>query len=180
VLCILLLVSNIQKLVWAITAFTLAHSITLVLSFLGWIQLNSAPVEAVIALSIVVLALEVLRGQAGTRGFAWRYPWLVCGGFGLLHGLGFAGALSEVGVSEPEMPIALLFFNLGVELGQLLFVVGAFACFYSWSWVRKQLRWQRDSLPDLKVLLALAIGSFSSFWVLERSSSILVGFEAAW
>ncbi len=179
VLCILLLVSNVKKLVGAVTAFTVAHSITLVLSFLGWIQLNSAPVEAAIALSIVALALEVLRGQAGTQGFAWRSPWLVCGSFGLLHGLGFAGALSDLGVSESEIPIALLFFNIGVEAGQLLFIAVAFVCFYGGIWLCKQRGWNFYSLAGLKYLLVLAIGSFASFWVLERSASIFGGLGSA-
>lgn len=174
VLCILLLVSNVKKLVGAITAFTLAHSITLVLSFLGWVQLNSAPVEAAIALSIVVLALEVLRCQAGTQGFAWRFPWLVCGSFGLLHGLGFAGALSDVGVSEPEIPIALLFFNVGVEVGQLLFIVGAFICFYCGSWMRRQLGWQISGHMNFKYFVVLVVGCFASFWVLDRAQSIFI------
>lgn len=174
VLCILLLVSNVKKLVGAITAFTLAHSITLVLSFLGWVQLNSAPVEAAIALSIVILAWEVLRGLSGAQGFAWRFPWLVCGSFGLLHGLGFAGALSDVGVSEPEIPVALLFFNIGVEAGQLLFIAVTLISFFGVSWLCKQRRWFFCSLGDFKYLLALAVGSFASFWVLERSALIFL------
>lgn len=174
VLGILLLVGNVRALVWAITAFTLAHSLTLALSFLGWIQLNSAPVEATIALSILVLAVEVLRSQAGKQSFVWRYPWVVCGGFGLLHGLGFAGALADLGVPSNEIPIALLFFNLGVELGQLVFLAGVMGCFYGWIWLRHQMAWRLAASDTLKTAGAYLIGSLASFWVLERSAAIFV------
>ena len=107
------------------TAFTLAHSITLAAATLGFIHVPTAPVEATIALSIVFLAGELARGEGG-RGAATRsYPWLIAFSFGLLHGLGFAGALAEVGLPQGEIPLALFAFNVGVELGQLAFVARA-------------------------------------------------------
>src|SRR4029434_4179573 len=105
-----------------ITAFTIAHSITLALATLGIVRVPSAPVEAVIALSIVFVAAEIVRSRRGQYGLTERAPWLVAGTFGLLHGFGFAGALSEVGLPANDIPLALLYFNLGVEVGQLAFV----------------------------------------------------------
>ena len=105
-----------------VTAFTVAHSITLGLATLGFVHVPSKPVEAVIALSIVFVAAEIVHARRGRLGLAARMPWIVAFTFGLLHGFGFAGALSEVGLPEGHIPVALLFFNLGVEAGQLLFV----------------------------------------------------------
>ena len=128
-------------------------------SFLG---LPSAPTEAVIALSIVLLAVEVVRKQGGEVTLSERLPWLIAFGFGLVHGLGFAGALAEIGLPQHEIPLALLFFNLGVELGQLLFVlVVALA----------GLALRRLPLavgPRLAVAPTYAIGALASFWVFER------------
>ena len=122
VLCLLLLVRRLRQLLATITAFTLAHSITLAAATLGFIRVPTAPVEATIALSIVFLASELVRDE-GRRGVVARYyPWLVAFSFGLLHGLGFAGALAEVGLPQGEIPLALFAFNVGVELGQLAFV----------------------------------------------------------
>ena len=122
VLCLILLVRSLRQLLATITAFTLAHSITLAAATLGFIRVPTAPVEATIALSIVFLASELVRDE-GRRGVVARYyPWLVAFSFGLLHGLGFAGALAEVGLPQGEIPLALFAFNVGVELGQLAFV----------------------------------------------------------
>ena len=116
------------------TAFTVAHSITLGAATLGFVHVPSAPVEAIIALSILFLASELARrGVAGSESDAnltRRFPWLVAFAFGLLHGFGFAGALSEVGVPQQAVPLALLFFNVGVELGQLLFIAAVFG--FAW------------------------------------------------
>ena len=125
VLALVLIVRGVGLLVKTITAFTVAHSITLALATLGVVHVPSAPVEAVIALSIVFVASEILRSRRGERGLTERAPWLVAGTFGLLHGFGFAGALSQVGLPANDIPLALLFFNLGVEAGQLAFVVVA-------------------------------------------------------
>lgn len=110
-----------RRLAWTITAFTLGHSLTLALTVLDVLRLRPAAVEAMIAASIVLLAVELRRPEA-REGLTWRYPWLVAGGFGLLHGCGFAGALREVGLPEHALAVALAGFNVGVELGQLAFV----------------------------------------------------------
>ena len=125
VLALLLLVRGSTLLFKTITAFTVAHSLTLALAALGVLNVPGAPVEAVIALSILFLACEIVRTRGGEIGLTARYPWVVAFTFGLLHGLGFAGALAEVGLPETAIPLALLFFNVGVEVGQLLFVVAA-------------------------------------------------------
>ena len=162
VLGLILLVGDLRLLVKTITAFTLAHSITLALATLGVVHVPQAPVEAVIALSIVFLAAELVRQGRGEIGVTARRPWLVAFAFGLLHGLGFAGALSEVGLPPGDVPAALLLFNVGVEAGQLAFVVAALA-------VIRVIR----SLPSpawrqLEGLPAYAIGSIAAFWVLQR------------
>ena len=107
-----------------ITAFTLAHSVTLAMATLGFVHVPQAPVEAVIALSIIFLASELAKQHRGETGLTTRAPWLVALCFGLLHGFGFAGALTEVGLPQSDIPLALLFFNVGVEVGQLMFVAG--------------------------------------------------------
>ena len=127
VLALLFVVGGGWRLVQTITAFTVAHSITLGLATLGYINVSSAPVEAAIALSIVFLCVEIIHAQQGCPGITFTYPWIVAFSFGLLHGLGFAGALSEVGLPPSEIPLALLFFNVGVELGQLVFVFAVLA-----------------------------------------------------
>lgn len=174
VMGILLLVTNVRALVLSITTFTLAHSLSLALAYLDWVSLNSAPVEATIALSILVLALEVLRGQSGNYGFTWSYPWIICGGFGLLHGLGFAGALADIHVPSNEITMALLFFNLGVEIGQLLFVGMVLGCYYLWIYLGKQWGRQFGSAQSSRTTCAYIIGSLASFWVIERSIVIFL------
>ena len=127
VLCLLLLVPSLGKLLATVTAFTLAHSLTLGAATLGFIDLPAPPIEAMIALSIVFLAAELLRGDAGRSAITRSYPWLLAFSFGLLHGLGFAGALAEIGLPHGEIPAALFAFNIGVELGQLAFIGGVLA-----------------------------------------------------
>ncbi|HEV2840357.1 MAG TPA: HupE/UreJ family protein [Chthoniobacterales bacterium] len=164
VLALVLIVRGVGLLVKTITAFTVAHSITLGLATLGYVHVPSAPVEAAIALSIVFVASEILRRRRGERGLTERAPWLVAGTFGLLHGFGFAGALSEVGLPGNDIPLALLFFNLGVEAGQLAFVVVALG-------VIESLR--RIRLPEwAPILPPYAIGSMAMFWVIERTVAI--------
>ena len=168
VLCLLLVVQGIWPLVKTITAFTLAHSITLGLATLGFVQFSPAPVEASIALSIVFLAAEVLRRRhaGGYVTVTYRAPWLIAFGFGLLHGLGFAGALADLGLPQKEIPIALLFFNIGVELGQLLFVGVILLVGYALHWLGQQ---QRDLLTRVT---AYGIGGLAAFWFLQRSAAI--------
>ena len=127
VLALVLIVGFNRRLFWTVTAFTLAHSITLALATLGVIHVPGPPVEATIALSIVFVASEIVQQQRGREGLASKQPWLVAFAFGLLHGLGFAGALAEIGLPANAIPLALLFFNIGVEIGQLLFIAAVFA-----------------------------------------------------
>jgi hydrogenase/urease accessory protein HupE len=168
VLALLLLVRGFGKLVATVTAFTVAHSITLGAATLGFVRMPSAPVEATIALSIVFLASELARRRAGAADtdLLARFPWIVAFSFGLLHGFGFAGALSEVGVPASAVPLALLFFNVGVEIGQLIFI--AVVLVLGWLITRAALRaptwWPRAA--------AYAIGSASAFWLIERTLAI--------
>jgi hydrogenase/urease accessory protein HupE len=127
VLALLILVGSTRRLVGTVTAFTVAHSLTLALATLGVVHVPAQPVEAVIALSIVFVAAEIVHGIAGRPGLTARKPWLVAFTFGLLHGLGFAGALAEVGLPPQAIPLALLCFNVGVELGQLAFIASVVA-----------------------------------------------------
>ena len=122
VLALILIAPNTRQLIKAITAFTVAHSITLAAATLGFVHVPPTPVEAAIALSIAFVAAEIVRAREGKAGIAARAPWIVAFAFGLLHGFGFAGALSEIGLPAGHIPVALLFFNVGVEIGQLLFV----------------------------------------------------------
>ncbi|MBB3020496.1 hydrogenase/urease accessory protein HupE [Microvirga lupini] len=162
VLALLLLTTGTWRLVKTVTAFTVAHSITLGLATLGMVHVPPKPVEAVIALSIVFVAAEILHTRQGRVGLAARMPWVVAFTFGLLHGFGFAGALSEVGLPDGQIPVALLFFNLGVEAGQLLFVAGALACVALARRVR--IAWPRWA----EMVPPYAIGSMAMFWVIQR------------
>ena len=162
VLGLVLIIQSVGLLVRTITAFTVAHSITLALATLGVVHVPQAPVEAVIALSILFLASELERQRRGEVGSTASRPWLVAFSFGLLHGFGFAGALAEVGLPDADIPLALLMFNLGIEAGQLLFVAGVLALL----WLGRRVvvsapRWLQDA-P------AYAIGSLAAFWLIER------------
>jgi hydrogenase/urease accessory protein HupE len=165
VLALLIISRGTGRLIKTVTAFTIAHSITLVLATLGYVHVPSPPVEAAIALSIVFVAVEIVHLYQGREGLTARAPWVVAFTFGLLHGLGFAGALSEVGLPEGHIPTALLFFNIGVELGQLLIIATALVAFalvqcipIPWP------RWGGLAAP-------YAIGSIAMFWVLDRIST---------
>lgn len=159
VLGLLLLIASSRKLIWAITAFTIAHSITLALAVLGVLSLRPEPVEACIALSIVVLAREVL---VDSDSLSKRLPWLVAFGFGLLHGLGFAGALSQVGLPQDQLPVALVGFNVGVEAGQLLFVLVVWQC-------RKLVSGKNVAMArSLRTCTAYGMGAVAVYWVIER------------
>lgn len=162
VLGILLLTRGVRQLVGAITAFTIAHSITLAAATLGLVHVPSKPVEAAIALSIVLIAVEIIRARSGRGALATRMPWLVAFAFGLLHGFGFAGALSEIGMPEGQIPLALLSFNVGVEAGQLLFVAGVLA-------LVALMRASRLSVPRWGALVPpYLIGTFGMSWVIQR------------
>ncbi len=161
VLALMLISKGGWKIVKTITAFTLAHSITLSLATLGLVSFPGAPVEAVIALSIVFLASEILNVQKGKPSLTSKKPWLVAFTFGLLHGFGFAGALSDIGIPQQAIPFALGFFNLGVELGQLAFVLVVFALTYLLKKTPISFKWSQKVIP-------YAIGSIASFWMIER------------
>ncbi len=165
VFALLLIVSSKRQLFWTITAFTVAHSITLAGATLGLIYVPSQPVEAVIALSILFLAIEIVRGKRGSPGAAARWPWLVAFIFGLLHGFGFAGALAEVGLPQQAIPLALIFFNIGVEIGQLLFVLTVLF----FGWILHRLK-QSVLLAKSETVAVYVIGSLSSFWLFDRIS----------
>jgi hydrogenase/urease accessory protein HupE len=165
VLALTLLAGSMGALIKTVTAFTAAHSLTLALAALGLVRIPPAPVEAVIALSIVFVARELWLLARGTPGLGARRPWPVAFAFGLLHGLGFAGALGQVGLPSTDVPLALFTFNVGVELGQLLFIGAALL-------VLRLL----PRLPPLralpgKLLAAYAIGTLSAFWLLQRVAS---------
>jgi hydrogenase/urease accessory protein HupE len=165
VLGLLLIVRSPMLLVKTITAFTLAHSITLGLASLGFVSVPQTPVEAVIALSILFLATELSKQQKGELGLTARAPWLVALSFGLLHGFGFAGALTEIGLPQTDIPLALLFFNVGVELGQLIFVAAVMAIL--WLLRKLTLRWPRWAYQ----VPAYGIGSLAAFWFIQRTVS---------
>lgn len=162
VLGLMLLVSRLGPLVKTITAFTVAHSFTLGLATLGYVHVPQAPVEAAIALSIVILACELVRRNRGVTGLSAASPWLMAFGFGLLHGLGFAGALAEVGLPEGDIPLALVAFNLGVEAGQIAFVTAVLSVV---AVVRRVLARSFWWAPNAA---AYGIGSVASFWLVER------------
>ena len=168
VFALLVLIRNLRQLIWAVTAFTVAHSITLGLATFGGLNVPGPPVEAVIALSIVFLATEVLRSDDKPKTLASRFPWVISFGFGLLHGLGFAGALAEIGLPEQDIPAALLAFNLGVEAGQLAFIFAVLGVFLTlkktlqtvWGWSLAQ--------GSSRQILGYPIGCIAAFWLAER------------
>ena len=165
VLCLVLVTGWRRSLVRAVTAFTAAHTLTLGLATLGVVHVPQAPVEAVIALSVAFIAAEVARGAPGERTLRLRSPWLVAFAFGLLHGFGFAGALGEVGLPPAHIPLALVLFNTGVEIGQLLFLLAVWAAsrviVRAIPSVSSRTRWTTVALP-------YAIGTIAMFWVVER------------
>ena len=165
VLALLLITRGGWRLAKTVTAFTVSHSLTLTAATLGLVHVPQAPVEAVIALSIVFVAAEILRQQRGHEGLAARAPWLVAFSFGLMHGLGFAGGLSDAGLPAGHIPTALLFFSLGVEAGHFLFI-GAVLSLIALARRTAILapRWARP-IP------AYSIGSVAMFWVIQRSAA---------
>jgi HupE / UreJ protein len=162
VLALLIITRGTWALVKTITAFTLAHSITLALATLGFVHVPQAPVEAVIALSIVFIAAEIVHRDQGREGVAALAPWVVAFSFGLLHGFGFAGALGEFGLPEGHIPLALFFFNLGVEAGQLMFVAAVLSLVAVSKRVHLVLPAWALRAP------AYAIGSVAMFWTIQR------------
>ncbi len=162
---LLLLVGGGARLLWTITAFTIGHSITLSLVTLGFFDYPVALVEFAIALSIFVLAVELTR--INRHDMLWRNPWWLAGGFGLLHGMGFAGALAETGLPQDNVPLALLFFNVGIEVGQIAFILVVLAI---WYLVRKPLAPWQDRLMPVPVYI---LGALSAMWCIERGLEVL-------
>jgi len=166
VLALLIITRGSWRLVKTVTAFTVAHSITLSLATLGFVHVPPAPVEAVIALSIVFVAAEIVHSPQGRPGLTERAPWVVAFTFGLLHGFGFAGALSQIGLPLHDIPLALLSFNVGVEVGQLLFIASVFAVVAVGRHITR-----RVALPQPAWawrVVPYAIGSMSAFWLIQR------------
>jgi hydrogenase/urease accessory protein HupE len=166
VLALMLLVEGWRRLVATITAFTLAHSITLALATFELVTVRPALVEALIALSIVLIAVELVHRRRGVEGLTARWPWLVAFGFGLLHGLGFAGALRDIGLPQGDIPLALLLFNVGVELGQLTFVAVMLPLAWLLASDRLRPRW-------LGLAPAYVIGICAAYWLISRSLALL-------
>jgi len=167
VLALMLIVVGFKALLKAVTAFTVAHSITLALATLGLVHMPAAPTEAIIALSIVFLATEIVHKRNGQVGLTELYPWIIAFAFGLFHGLGFAGALSEIGVPQHEVPLALLMFNVGVETGQLMFigaVLALIAVLKKLPVTPPESAWQ---------VLPYSIGGLAAFWTIDRVLSFL-------
>jgi len=167
VLALLLIVAGLGQLVKAVTAFTVAHSITLALATLGVVHVPAAPTEAIIALSILFLATEIVHKHNGQFSLTETYPWVIAFIFGLFHGLGFAGALSEIGVPQHEVPLALFMFNVGVETGQLLFIAVVL------SLIAILIRLPLTAPQGAWRLFPYGIGSVAAFWTIERVVSFL-------
>lgn len=170
-----LLCSGLAPLAKTVTAFTVGHSITLSLAALGYAQLPSGPIEVLIAASVLALAVDLARDESKPTWMR-RFPWPMALVFGLLHGLGFAGALREVGLPDGEIPMALFSFNVGIELGQLAFVAVLLAA-------APLVRRIRGTLPRAiplagtltlpRRIAVYAMGSLAAFWTIERGASLL-------
>jgi hypothetical protein len=167
VLALLMLVRSTKKLLWTITAFTVGHSITLSLVSLGYMDYPVALVEFTIALSILVLAIELSRPEQGKHWIS-DYSWLVAISFGLLHGMGFAGALREVGLPAGDIPLALFSFNVGIELGQVAFVL---VCLGAAALLARTIQ---PVMAPGRWIVIYAIGSLSAFWCIERGLSVIL------
>jgi hydrogenase/urease accessory protein HupE len=169
VLGLVLLVKNRWMLLKTITAFTCAHSITLAVATLGYATVPVPPLNAAIALSILFLGPEIVRSWRGGTSLTIRHPWMVSFAFGLLHGFGFASGLAQMGLPQRDIPLALLSFNVGVELGQLGFV--ALVLLLERSFRVLEIRWPRwaEAMP------AYAVGGLGAFWTIDRVAAIFAG-----
>lgn len=166
ILALMILVKGTRRLIATVTAFTVAHSITLAGATLGFVRVPQQPVEACIALSIVFVASEIVHAHQGWQGWTERWPWIVAFTFGLLHGFGFAGALNAVGLPQTAIPVALLFFNVGVEIGQLLFIAAILSIMAFARWLIR-----RTAIPQPAWAWRVApysIGGLAAFWMIQR------------
>lgn len=168
VLGLIWIVKGGWRLAKTITAFTIGHSVSLAAAAFGLIGIAEAPLNACIALSIVFVGVEMVREQRGQPGLTSRYPWAVAFSFGLVHGIGFASALAGLGIERRLLPIALAFFNIGVEIGQLAFVFLVLALFWAHRRLGAALPQWGGSLP------AYGIGSVAAFWFVGRLARMLV------
>lgn len=167
VLGLLMLMVALRPLIKTITAFTVGHSVTLSLVALGWARVPSGPVEVLIAVTVLLLAAELVTPEGARPSLLRRRPWLMAFGFGLIHGMGFAGALSEVGLPDEEIPMALFSFNVGIEIGQLAFVI--LMAGIGWG-IRRLFR---DIPPRLARIPAYGIGIMAAYWCFERTASLI-------
>lgn len=168
VACLIFIAGTWRRLLVTITGFTVAHSITLTLSALDLFRLPVPPIEAVIALSIVFLSREIVLQKSDT--LTWRYPIAVSASFGLLHGFGFASALKDIGLPQTEIPTALLAFNVGVEIGQLLFVISLLLALWTITECLKLLKIRAGNwLNTVKISVAYTVGGVSMYWTIERT-----------
>ncbi|HET9160774.1 MAG TPA: HupE/UreJ family protein [Caulobacteraceae bacterium] len=166
VLGLILLIGPRWRVVKAVTAFTVAHSITLALAALGYVHFPSAVIEALVALSIVFVACELIPRPGRPESLTHRHPWLIAFVFGLLHGLAFAGALAEIGLPPNAEPLALFLFNVGVEIGQLMFIAVAITLILALRWLRPKLGLDRPWLAS--ALPAYAVGGMAAYWLIDR------------
>lgn len=164
---LMLIVRDWRVLVKTITAFTIAHSLTLALATFGLVTLPSAPVEAMIALSILLVAAEAVRMERGKTSLTITWPWVVAFGFGLLHGFGFAGAMVDLGLPQSDIPLALFAFNVGVEIGQLLFIAGILL-------IARSIRLIFAFGRPMRIAAAYSIGTVAAFWAVERLDAIFL------
>ena len=168
---LVLLVSGTWMMLKSITAFTVAHSITLVLSIFGIVHLPQAPVEAIITLSIVFLARELMLPLNQRSVLTMSKPWLIAFAFGLLHGFGFAGALAGIGLPQGQLALSLFLFNLGIEIGQLLIVSLMLVA----GWLVNKYRGEEAlELTAIRWTVVLAMGSVAAYWSLDRILKIIV------
>ena len=177
VLALVILVRGWTRVAITVTAFTIAHSITLAAATLGFVNVPGPPLEATIALSIMLVAVEIVNARRGKPSLTARLPWLVAFSFGLLHGFGFAGALAEVGLPQHSIAVALLFFNVGVEIGQLIFVAAILSMISFFRYVASKLLAPariRPALNRLDVTIAYAIGVMAAYWLIERTTAFFV------
>jgi hydrogenase/urease accessory protein HupE len=177
VLALTILVRGWRRVALTVTAFTVAHSLTLAAATLGFVSVLGPPIEASIALSIMLVAVEIVNARRGTPSLAARWPWMVAFCFGLLHGFGFASALAEVGLPHHAIPIALLFFNVGVEFGQLVFVAAVLTVggiVHRLIAFRLEPALAQRTVNRLDVTAAYAIGAVAAFWLIERTSAFFV------
>lgn len=168
VICLLIIAGFGKKLLWTVTGFTLAHSITLFLSVLGFVKVPVPFVEVCIALSIIFLCGEILRHFKGDSSLTYRFPVIVSTAFGLLHGLGFAAVLLEIGLPKGNLITSLLFFNIGVEIGQILFILGLFALLFGIKYIFKFDKFFNSQ--TLKIV-TYTMGILAAFWFFERLST---------